>query len=302
MMTAGIASLQYVLERGQHDDWFDSPTIVLLTIVAIVGVTGFIVRELVEKRPFVDLRVFKNRAFASGNVIGVVTGFGLFGLNLILPLYFQNVLRFNAWQSGLALLPGAAATALSMPIAGRLNNRVDPRWMIAVGLAMFGLSSWLMGDWNQNVGYWDIFWPRFVQGFSMGFLFVPLSTATLSSIERGQLANATGLYTLVRQLGGSLGIAILTTLLTRHGAAVQQGLVAGVDLSNPAIRAFLADPATRAARLAQLYAMVQQNSIAITYNYLFRLSGLLFLISIPTVFLLGSHRRNTGAPEAVIPE
>ncbi|HXP92516.1 MAG TPA: DHA2 family efflux MFS transporter permease subunit, partial [Candidatus Binatia bacterium] len=112
MMTAGIAALQYVLERGQHDDWFDSPAIVILTVVAIVGIAGFIIRELLEKKPFVDLTVFKNRAFTAGNVIGVVTGFGLFGLNLILPLYFQDVLRFNAWQSGLALLPGAAATAL----------------------------------------------------------------------------------------------------------------------------------------------------------------------------------------------
>jgi len=302
MMTAGIAALQYVLERGQHDDWFDSPAIVILTVVAIVGIAGFIIRELLEKKPFVDLTVFKNRAFTAGNVIGVVTGFGLFGLNLILPLYFQDVLRFNAWQSGLALLPGAAATALSMPFAGRLNNRIDARWMIAGGLAMFGVSSWLMGDWNQNIGYWDIFWPRFVQGFSMGFLFVPLSTATLATIPRGELANATGLYTLVRQLGGSLGIAILTTLLVRHSIGVQQGLVAGIDLSNPAVRSYLADPATRAMHLHQLYGMVSQNALSITYNYLFRLSGLLFLISIPTVFLLGARARNAATSESVTVE
>jgi DHA2 family multidrug resistance protein len=302
MMTAGIASLQYVLERGQHDDWFDSPAIVLLTIVSIVGIGGFIVRELRDKQPFVDLRVFANRAFTAGNVIGVVSGFGLFGLNLILPLYFQDVLHWDAWQSGVALLPGAAATAISMPIAGRFNNRVDPRWMIGAGLALFGLSAWLMGDWNQNAGFWDIFWPRVVQGFSLGFLFVPLSTATLSSIPRAELANATGLYTLVRQLGGSVGIAILTTLLQRHGAAVQEGLVAGIDLSNPQVRAFLSDPATHAMRLQQLYGMVAANATSITYNYLFRLSGLLFLISIPTVFLLGARKRNAGGPAPVIAE
>ena len=167
---------------------------------------------------------------------------------------------------------------------------------------MFGLSSWLMGDSNQNAGFWDIFWPRVVQGFCAGLLVrAALDCDALRDPARRAGQCDRPLHA-VRQLGGSLGIAILTTLLTRHGAAVQQGLVAGVDLSNPAIRAFLADPATRAARLAQLYAMVQQNSVAITYDYLFRLSGLLFLISIPTVFLLGSHRRNTGAPEAVIPE
>ncbi|HXP94810.1 MAG TPA: EmrB/QacA family drug resistance transporter, partial [Candidatus Binatia bacterium] len=180
--------------------------------------------------------------------------------------------------------------------------RSDARWMIAGGLAMFGVSSWLMGDWNQNIGYWDIFWPRFVQGFSMGFLFVPLSTATLATIPRGELANATGLYTLVRQLGGSLGIAILTTLLVRHSIGVQQGLVAGIDLSNPAVRSYLADPATRAMHLHQLYGMVSQNALSITYNYLFRLSGLLFLISIPTVFLLGARARNAATSESVTVE
>jgi DHA2 family multidrug resistance protein len=302
MMTVGIASLQYVLERGQHDDWFSSSAIVILSWVALIGITGFIVRELRDREPFVDLRVFKNRAFTAGNVIGVVSGFGLFGLNLILPLYFQDILGFNAWQSGLALLPGAMATAVSMPIAGRLNNRVDPRWMIGAGLAMFGISAWLMGDLNQYAGYWDIFWPRAIQGFSMGFLFVPLSTATLASIDRGALANATGLYTLIRQLGGSLGIAILTTLLQRHGAAVQEGLAGGIDLSNPAVRAFLADPATRALHLQLLYRMIQQNVNSITYDYLFRLSGLLFLISIPTVFLLGARKRNEDASTSVIAE
>jgi DHA2 family multidrug resistance protein len=302
IMTAGIAALQYVLERGQHDDWFDSPAIVVLSVVALVGIVGFIVRELVEQRPFVDLRVFKSRAFAAGNIIGVVSGFGLFGLNLILPLYMQDILGFDAWQAGLALLPGAAATAISMPFAGRMSDRVDARLMIAGGLAMFGVSAWFMGDLNQNAGYWDLFWPRAFQGFSMGFLFVPLSTATLAGIPRGELANATGLYTLVRQLGGSLGIAILTTLLQRHGAAVQQGLGAGIDLSNPSVRAYLADPATRSMHLQQLYGMVQQNANAITYNYLFRLSGLLFLISIPTVFLLGARHRNTGESPAVTAE
>lgn len=300
MMTAGIASLQYVLERGQHDDWFDSPAIVILTVVAILGIFGFIARELIDRKPFVDLAVFKIRSFTAGNIVGIVAGFGLFGLNLILPLYFQEILGFDATQAGLTLLPGAIATALSMPVAGRLNNRVDPRIMIASGLFIFGISAWWMGDLNQQAGYWDVFWPRAMQGFSMGLLFVPLSTATLAGIERGQLANATGLYTLVRQLGGSLGIAILTTLLQRHGAAVGEGLAGEVTLNNPAVRAFLADPATHQAHLAQLYGMVQQNANAITYDYLFRLSGLLFLAAIPSVLLLG--RKRPHAPVAALTE
>ena len=189
-MTAGIASLQYVLERGQREDWFSSATIVILTIVAVVGLAFFIVRELRDPYPMVNLRIFRNPTFAAGNIIGIVSGFGLFGLNLILPLFFQNVLRFDAWETGIALLPGAIATAISMPIAGRLVNRLDARAEIAIGLMMFAVGAWWMGGFDQYAGFWDIFWPRVLQGFALGFLFVPLSTSTLSGIARGALARS----------------------------------------------------------------------------------------------------------------
>src|SRR5579864_3012177 len=192
-MTVGIASLQYVLERGEHDDWFNSGLIVTLSVASVVGIALFIYRELHDRHPFVDLQVFCSRAFSIGNVVGLVTGFGLFGLNLILPLFLQIVLNFDAWQTGLALLPGALATALSMPIAGNLVGRLDSRWMIAFGLIGSGISAWWMGSFSQNAGYWDIFWPRALQGFTLGFLFVPLTTVTLVEIERSKLANATGL-------------------------------------------------------------------------------------------------------------
>ncbi|MBV8602161.1 MAG: DHA2 family efflux MFS transporter permease subunit, partial [Candidatus Eremiobacteraeota bacterium] len=243
-MTVGISAMQYVLERGQHDDWFDSDAILILTIVSAVAIGLFIYRELRIKNPVVDLFVFRSRTFAIGNIIGVISGFGLFGLNLILPLFFQNVLGFDALQAGLALLPGALATAISMPIAGRLMTKIDGRVSIAAGLLIFGAASWWMGGLDQNSGYWDIFWPRAYQGFALGFLFVPLSTATLSGVPRGELASASGMYTLIRQLGGSLGIAILTTLLQREIAIAQQALAAGVTLSSPAVRDFLNNPST----------------------------------------------------------
>ncbi len=285
-MTVGVASLQYVLERGQHDDWFDSATITLLLVLGVAGLAFFIRRELRDRHPIVNLRLFKLRSFAAGNLIGVVSGFGLFGLNLILPLFFQRVLGFDAWQTGLALLPGALATAVSMPLAARASSLIDPRYVIATGLAIFAASAWWMGDLNQYAGYWDVFWPRAVQGFAIGFLFVPLTTATLSGIDRAGLASATGISTLVRQLGGSLGIAILQVIQERREATVHTMLAATVTNANPGVAQLLDTPGNHASLIAQINGMVAQNAAVISYDYLFRLTAIIFALSIPLVMIL----------------
>ncbi|MBC5810004.1 MAG: DHA2 family efflux MFS transporter permease subunit [Candidatus Eremiobacteraeota bacterium] len=295
LMASGIGSLQYVLERGQREDWFTSPIIVVLTIVSVVGIGGFIYRELRDKNPIVDLRVFKSWSFTAANIIGVVTGFGLFGLNLVLPLFFQAVLGFGAWDTGLMLLPGAIATALSMPIAGRLTSLVSPRYPIAFGLALFAISTWFMGDLNQFAGYWNIFWLRAFQGFALGFIFVPMTTAALAGIPNSQMSNATGLYTLLRQLGGSLGIAILELLILRRQDYDQQLLAANVTLANPNVSQFLRGAHDRAAAIAQLAQQVDVNALALAYDYAFRVCAILFVLSIPTVFLLKNPPRGKNA-------
>ena len=218
LLAAGLGSLQYVLERGQRDDWFSSSTIVLLSITSVVTLTIFVIKALRDTEPLVNLRVFRYLSFAVGNVMSIVSGFGLYGVALILPLFLQSTLGFTAFETGMALMPGAAATAVSMLIAGRIINRFDPRALIAFGFFMFIWATWLLGGLTTEAGYWNIFWPRIVQGFGLGFLFVPLSTVSLSAVPLGEMANATGIYSLVRQLGGSLGIAILTMLLERHTA------------------------------------------------------------------------------------
>ncbi len=299
IMVAGIAALQYVLERGQREDWFDSSTIVLLTVVAVVGLTWFIVRELRDPYPFVNLRVFRSRSFAAGNTIGIISGFGLFGLNLVLPLFFQNVLGFDAWHTGLSLLPGAIATAVSMPIAGRLVNIVDARVSIAFGLAVFAIGSWQMGGLNQTAGYWDIFWPRTLQGFALGFLFVPLTTATLAGIPRAEMASATGLYTLVRQLGGSLGIAILELIETRREDFAQHTLAAGITLSNPNVAQMLQGATSRSQVLSRISGIVDQNATTVAYDYVFRICAIVFALAIPSVFLLRSAKATATAEAAV---
>jgi DHA2 family multidrug resistance protein len=292
LLTAGVASVQYVLERGQREDWFSSSTIDILTVVAVVALTLFILRELRDRAPLVDLRVFKSRAFSAGSGLGVITGFGLYGTALILPLFFQNVMGFTATGTGLALLPGAIATAISMPIASRMVARIDGRWLIASGLVIFAIGAWWMGGLTQEAGYWDVFWPRAIQGFALGFLFVPLSTATLGEVSREKMANATGIYTLVRQLGGSLGIAILQFLQMRDQDDAYATLASGVTDANPAVQNYMQ---TLHGSATSLWSMVMTNATVISYDQVLRLCAVIFIVSIPLVPLL-NWRKAGGTP------
>ena len=298
-MAIGIASAQYVLERGQREDWFQSGTIVAADrAVRRRHRRTSSVREVRDPHAFVDLRVFKSRSFTAGNIIGVVSGFGLFGLNLMLPLFFQNVLHFDAWQTGVALVPGAAATAVSMPLAARFGKYIDGRISIAFGLIVFAVGAWMMGGLNQTAGFWDVFWPRVTQGFALGFLFVPLTTITLSEVPRHKLANATGIFTLVRQLGGSLGIALLQVIETRREDGAVQALSAGVTLGNPAVAQMLAASANSAHAIALLTAGVFVNATVIGYTYAFQVSALLFILAVPTVLLLRPPKR--AVPSSIV--
>ncbi|MGC1380936.1 MAG: DHA2 family efflux MFS transporter permease subunit, partial [Candidatus Baltobacteraceae bacterium] len=206
LLTTGLAALQFVLEQGERDDWFQSSTIVILTVVSVFSLVTFVLKALRDRHPIVDLKVFKFRSFSVGSALAMVMGFGLFGTALILPLFFESILGFSAFDTGMALMPGAIATAISMLIVGRILNFIDGRWSIVFGTLIFAWSSWLLGGLTVQAGYWDVFWPRVVQGFSLGFLFVPLTTISLSDVPVSEMAGATGVFTLLRQLGGSLGI------------------------------------------------------------------------------------------------
>ncbi len=286
LLTAGLASLQFVLEQGERDDWFQSQTIVLLSVVSAVTLIVFVLKTLRDRYPIVDLNVFKFRSFSVGSVLGVIMGFGLFGTALILPLFFQTLLGFTAFDTGLALMPGALSTALSMLIIGRLLNYIDGRWSIVFGMLLFAWSSWLLGGMTVQAGYWDVFWPRLVQGFALGFLFVPLTTISLSDVPRAELAGATGVFTLLRQLGGSLGIAILTTLLTHQTAVAWNVLASGVTQ-------------THGYTTGALTQMVSQQASMIAYNYLFRVTALVFVLTTPLVFLIRPSSGRVMMPAAV---
>ena len=281
LLTTGLASLQFVLEQGERDDWFQSQTIVILSVVSIATLVIFVIKALRDRHPIVDLRVFKFRSFSVGSLLGIVMGFGLYGTALILPLFFQSLLGFTAYDTGLALMPGAFATALSMLIIGRILNKIDGRWSIVFGMVLFAWSTWLLGGLTVQAGYWDVFWPRLIQGFALGFLFVPLTTISLSDVPVPEMAGATGVYTLLRQLGGSFGIAILTTMLTHETAIAWNDLAAGVTQ-------------THGYSIGQLTAIVSQQSAMIAYNYLFRVTAIVFVLCTPLVFLIRGTKRGTA--------
>ncbi len=289
LLTTGLASLQFVLEQGERNDWFQSQSIQILSAISVLSLIIFVVKTLRDQHPLVNLNVFKFRSFTVGSFLSIIMGFGLFGTALILPLFFQTVLGFTAFDTGLALMPGAFATAISMVIIGRILNYIDGRWSIAFGTLLFAWSTWLLGNLTVQAGYWDVFWPRLVQGFALGFLFVPLTTISLNDVPVPEMAGATGVFTLLRQLGGSLGIAILTTLLTHQTAVAWNALAAGVTQ-------------THGYSVGQLTQMVSQQASVIAYNYLFRATAIVFVLSTPLVFLMRSSRRRAVPVVAVAAE
>jgi DHA2 family multidrug resistance protein len=288
LLTAGLSTLQFVLEQGERDEWFSSRTIQVCALVSLLALVSFVVKSLRDRHPIVDLKVFKFRSFSVGSFLGIIMGFGLYGTALILPLFFQSLLGFTAFDTGLALMPGAFSTAISMLIIGRILNRVDGRWSIVFGTLLFAWSSWMLGGLSVQAGYWDVFWPRVIQGFALGFLFVPLTTISLGDVPVPEMAGATGVFTLLRQLGGSLGIAILTTMLTHKTAIAWNVLASGVTQSH-------------GYSIGQLTQMVSQQSAMIAYNYLFRATAIVFVLSTPLIFLIKKPKR-LRAPAIAVAE
>ncbi len=285
LLSSGIGALQYVLERGQHDDWWNSSTICILAAVALIATPWFLIRTQRSAHPLVDLRSFRFPTFVFGNLMMVVIGFGLYGTSLIMPLFFQTSMHMTAFETGLALLPGAIATAAAMLIVGRLMPILDPRIITALGLVLQAWSCWWLGDLNQYAGISDVFWPRLIQGLGMGLTFVPVTTTMLAPIPKNELASATGVSMLVRQFGASAGIAALTTLLARETTIAWMALAGGVTR-------------TYGASIAQINGLLVQSATVIAYDYLFRVCALVFLAGLAFVAFIKPVRATAlAAPQ-----
>jgi len=284
-----LGCAQFVLSTGQRADWFDSTTIVAATVLALAATAYFVWTQLRAARPFVNLRIFGTLSFAVGCVITVVSGFGLYGINLVTPLFFQGPLRLPAYDTGIYLLQGSVATAVVIPFVGPITRRIDARAVIGVGLVLFGAGAWMMGNLNADAGYAHVFVPRVLQGVALGALFVPLVAVTLSQIRPAELSDATGIATLVRYLGGNIGIAVLQVIQARRAVAASDAMAASATLGHAAIahavRAFGA-----AGVRAYIAGAIASNASVVSYLYLFRVSAIVFISTVPLLALLPNMR------------
>ena len=230
LMVVGFGCLQFALDRGEREEWFDSGFIVALAVIAVCALAGFILRELTAREPILDLSVFTDRNFGVGSALIAVVGFGFYASMLLIALYTQTVLGYDAWTAGLVLAPAGLGNLVALLIAGRLLLRIDQRAMLAFGLFCNAAALFLMSNLTLGVDYWSLVWPRFVQGFGQGFVFVPLTTLALATIRRDRLGNATAAFNVLRNVGGSVGIAVSTTMLARRSQYHQSTLTAHVDV------------------------------------------------------------------------
>ncbi len=312
LLAVGLGALQLMLEQGERNDWFSSPYVVTLAIAAALGMVLFILQELRTDRPAVNLRVLKDRSFTSATMIGGILGMGLYASLFLLPLFLQNLLGYSAMLSGEALVPRSLAMAVIMPLGGRIYNRIGPKILVGAGLVVSAFSFWELSHLTAQIGFWDIFWPQLWQGVGFGLIFVALSTAALATIDRPQMTQATGLYNVVRQVFGSVGIALAATELTRtiarHHAMLSEKLTMFDPETRGALRAAIAAMMQRGAdastaRLRALKVLdlsILRQAAVIAYNHVFALVTVLFAISVPLVLLLKTPR--PGAEVEVIGE
>src|SRR5262245_49520716 len=241
LMMLGFGCLQLVLDLGERADWFDSMLITTLAVLAVGMLAGFVVRELLAEEPILDLDVFRDRNFSVSSLAIFLIGLGFNSSLLLVALYTQKILGYDAWTAGLTLAPGGLGTMIGLMISGRLVSRMDQRLMLAFGCLLQAIALGLMTHVTVTMDFWSLAWPRFLQGFSFGFIFVPLQALALATVRTERLANATAAYNVVRNIGGSVGVALATTLLVRRSQQHQATLISHMHDWNPAYAERLQD-------------------------------------------------------------
>ena len=308
LLALGVGALQVVLDKGQEEDWFGSTWIVVVTIIALAGIAAFIIREIMARDPVVHLRVFKNRTYAAGVFLMTMLGFVLYGSMLLLPVFLQTLLGYSAVDAGIAMAPRGLGSFLMMPLVGTVLGRFDPRKVLAVGLMGASLSLYQLSSLNLNAGYWDIFWPQFLQGACLAMLFVPLTTATMDPIPKEEMGNATSMFNLMRNLGGGFGIAAATTFLFRRSQFHTARLGEHIDAMNlqahqwlnsaqsaMVVRGVSPVSATGGA-FGSLWGTVLRQSSMLAFIDTFRAMSIVFLCVLPFLFLMKrpKHHRSAG--------
>jgi DHA2 family multidrug resistance protein len=305
MLALGLGSMQTVLEEGNSEDWFSSPMIVVLSVLTVVALYAFVMRELESESPVVDLRVLRYRSLWAGSLLSIVVGIALYGALFAIPIFAQSIMHYTSEQTGLLLLPGALTSAFTMIVATRFVRKFDPRRVLVLGgLGLVGSLIWV-SRLSISTGEPQLFWPLVLRAAATPLMFLPLNLATLGPIPRKDVAAATGFFNLTRQLGGSIGVAMLSTILDHrmafHRSTLVEHVVAGdprtVERLNMFAHAFSArgTEGAEASALAMLDGLVQRQASVLSFNDTFFVVGVLVLGFLPLVMLLGKPAQGAAA-------
>ena len=294
----GLGALQIVLDKGQRDDWFESHFILILTIIASASLIFLVIWEWRHKDPIIDLHLFRDRTFAVSNLLMFMLGFALLGSTLLLPLFSQTLLGYSAEQAGLALMPGGFTIIILLPLVGFLLSRYSPRWLLLFGLMVLSASLFHMTGFDLDVDFRTVAVARMLQAVGMAFLFVPINTAAYAFLPREKNNAASGLMNLARNIGGSVGISLVTTMLDRRTQLHLTNLASNLSPTNPALQNMLrgataalrARGGSEAGATQQAYALVQatigRQATMLAYVDCFWFLGVAILIMVPMVFLM----------------
>jgi len=294
----GLGALQVVLDKGQRDDWFESQFITMLTLVAVASLIFVIFWEWKQKDPIIDLHLFRERTFGISNLLMFMLGFALLGSTLLLPLFMQTMLGYTAQEAGFALMPGGFVIMLLLPLVGFLLSRYSPRWLLVFGLVVLAASLFHMTTFDLEIDFRTTTLARVLQAIGMAFLFVPINTAAYAFLPREKNNAASGLMNLARNMGGSVGISVVTTMLDRRTQIHQTNLSRNLSQSNivlqgmmqGASRAMQAHGASASEATQRAYALiqatVQKQATMLAYIDCFRFLGVAILLMIPAVFLM----------------
>ena len=306
LLAASVGSLQFMLERGERNDWFDSGLVTSLAVVSGVSFILFLWRELTFEQPIVNLRVLKSRQLAAGVTFAAVLGLAMYGSIFVLPVFLQQLHGFTAWQTGKVIFPGAIASAVTMAVIGRNANRIDARYTVVIGVAMFGVCMHWLSGLSLDAGADDVFWPLILRGVGMGLIFVPLTNASMADLKPADVPQGAALFNLTRQLGGSLGIAIMATLLSRFSSAARANLVTHMSAGDPELttrvalisRAFVARGSDAATAASQAYRVIERQVLAqasvISFSKIYQISAVLMILGLP-LLLFWKTGRNRGS-------
>ncbi len=307
LISLGLGSLQIILDKGQRDDWFDSGFIRLFAVLMLVGLIGGVIRELKAKEPVVDFRMLKDRNFAISTLAMFFLGFVLYSSTVLIPQMLQQLLGYPAEMAGLALSPGGATIMFCMPIVGFLVSRVDTRYLITFGCTISASALLVMAGWNLSLDFKHAVLGRVLQSFGLAFLFIPINVSAFANVPREKTNMGTGIINLARNIGASVGIATVTTLLERRTQLHQVRLMDHVNNMNPALKTKLAGfaaasmsggssgPGGAAQAHGMLFNMIERQATMLAFLDNFKLLGVIFFGIIPIFFLLKRPKMGGGS-------